>query len=46
MINIQNWQQQRVKSARMQGAALKPPTWEDVIMLVSLKFLVPDSFAV
>jgi hypothetical protein len=35
MLNIQNWQQQRVRSARMQGAAMKPPTWEDVIMLVS-----------
>ena len=34
MLNIQNWNKQRVRSSRMQNMPMKPPTWEDVLLLV------------
>jgi hypothetical protein len=34
MMNIQNWQKQRVRTSRMQNTPMKAPTWEDVILLV------------
>lgn len=36
MLNIANWQKQRVRSSRMQAAPAKAPTWEDVILLVGV----------
>lgn len=39
MLNIQNWQQQRVRSARMRvEAPIRAPTWEDVILLVGYSY--------
>lgn len=36
MLNIQNWSKQRMRSSRMQNTPTKPPTWEDVLLLVGV----------